>query len=161
MKNLMSIIVCLISISAIAEENEWGHTNAWIDSGFSQTYVTLQDKSTKSFQAVIDDSPDGKKIVEFRFIDSMHDKCSMPASTELRDVIMKINGKRVKMKAGCKRVAIAKVLRYFAESKEGNSHIVNSFIKGDPVLINMQGYDVEIPAQGFVKAWENHGDDAI
>lgn len=152
--------LCLISFSALAEE-EWGSINSWSDGGFAQAYVTHQDKSTKTFQVAMGDSPIGIQILEFRFYDSVRDNCITPASYELSDVIIKINGRRVKMKAGCKRLGIAGVLRYFASTKEGNSYIVNTFKNGEPVLVNMQGYNIEIPAEGFDVAWKAYGGDAL
>jgi hypothetical protein len=120
--------LCLVSFSAFAEE-EWRSINSWLNDGFAQAYVTHQDESTKSIQAGIGDSPTGMQIVEFRFYDSARDNCITPASHELSDVIIQINGQRVKMKAGCKRLGIMGVLRYFASTKEGNSYLVNAFKK--------------------------------
>jgi hypothetical protein len=152
--------LCLLSFSAFAEE-EWKSINSWLNSGFAQAYVTHQDESTKTFQVGIGDSPAGMQIVELRFYDSARDNCITPASYELSDVIIKINGQRVKMKVGCKRLSIAGVLRYFASTKEGNSYLVNTFKKGEPVLINVRGYHIEIPAEGFDVAWKAYGGDAI
>ena len=155
------LIMSLITFSAMADDGEWGNMNAWETKGFSQAYVTYQDKSTRTFQATIADNPSGEQVVEFRFYDSTRDICSTSADNSLNDAVIKINGKRVKMKAGCKRVSIMSIFRYFAVSEKGNAHIVNSFKSGDSVSINIQGYDIEIPAQGFEAAWENYGGDAI
>jgi hypothetical protein len=155
------LITLLASFSATAGDEEWGNINAWDTNGFSQAHVTYPDKSTKTFQAGIGGSPNGKQIVEFRFFDSSHDICNSQPLNKFSDVILKISGKRVKMKAGCKRVAILRFLHYQAATEAGNSHIVNSFKNNDSVSINIQGYDVEIPAQGFEAAWESYGGDAI
>lgn len=152
--------LCLVSFSAFADE-EWRSINSWLSDGFAQTYVTHQDESTKSFQVAIGDSPTGMQVVELRIYDSARDNCIAPASYELRDVIIKFNRQRVKMKVGCKRLGVLGVLRYFASTKEGNSYVVSTFKKGEPVLVNVQGYDIQIPAEGFDVAWKAYGGDAI
>ena len=160
MRILLQITI-LISFSAIAADEEWGNINAWDTNGFAQTHITYPDKSTKTFQAGIGDAPNGKQIVEFRFFDSSHEICNSQNQNEFSDVILKINGKRIKMKAGCKRISILSTLHYYAATEAGNSHIVKSFKNNNFVPVNIQGYDVEIPAQGFEAAWESYGGDAI
>jgi hypothetical protein len=158
-----SSVIMLFStiIFAFEGENQWGYFNEWNGVGFSQAYITYPDKSHVSFQAVIDDDPDGTQIVEFRFIDSRDDKC-IGRRVSLSDMVMKINDKRVRMKVGCKRAAVVGyVLRYFATSIEGRKHIVESFKTGLPVPVRIQGYDVMLPSKGFSEVWKEFGGDAL
>lgn len=85
MKNVI-LIISLISLSAMAKEEKWVNINSWANNGFSQAYMIHQDKRTKSLQAVIGDNPSGEQVVEFRFFDSAHDKCSAPTSDSLSNV---------------------------------------------------------------------------
>ncbi len=160
MKVILAIMFfCLYPLSVQANGEVWDVINQWSRVGFSQAYVVYPDKNTKSFQAMITDDPDGKQIVEIRFYDSKYDRCNN--SIGLSDVVVKVNGKRVKMKAGCRNIHSVKLLRYFAVTDKGRSHIIKSFQSGKPVPITMQGYDFEIPSEGFTAAWDNYGGDAI
>lgn len=121
MRSLILIFFIFSSYSVIAKEGIQGEINVWDGTGFAQVYITYPDKSITSFQAVIDDDPDGKEIVDLHYIRSKHDNCTAENIRLLSDVVMKINGKRVKMKTGCKRLGLMNILRYFAATKEGRS----------------------------------------
>ena len=155
---LVSILLLLMPVTVHSESGEWGEINDWLGIGFAQVYLTYPDKTTKSFQVGIADDPDGKQVIEFRYLDTKNNYC---ISTEYTDVVLVINDKRVKMKSGCKRMAMAYFITYFPVTDKGREYVADSFKRENKVSVRLQGYDLLFPANGFAEAWERYGGDAI
>ncbi len=152
------LLLLAMPLTAQSESSRWHEINDWLGAGFVQLSISFSDNSRKSFQVGIADDPAGKQILEFRYLDSRSNYCN---SDGYRDVVITVNEKRVKMKSGCKRLAMAHFITYFPTTEKGREHVVESFRNADRVSARIQGYDLSFPTNGFEEAWGNYGGDAI
>lgn len=147
-------------ISAQTQGGQWHEINDWLGAGFAQLSVALPNNQRKSFQAMVTDDPDGKQVVQFNYFNSRANYCT-DGLRELSDVVIQVNGKRLKTKSGCMRMAMAHFITYFPETPEGRKYVVDSFKGGDRVTVRIAGYDLYFPTDGFSVAWDNFGGDAL
>ncbi|MDC5855529.1 hypothetical protein [Vibrio europaeus] len=116
------------------------------------------------FSAYIAHSKNGEQRLYFetiRFENHENVKICDPES-EQENTVLTINGQPVKFFTYCntdKNKTITQSMT--AQSNAGTEFVINTFKGSNQVTISVGSFKISIPANGFTKAWNNAGGDAL